>query len=782
MANPSLQIGDSNWAIKEDNLLGYSKAGTRFVPQPITMTRASAGTRVNSAGLVETVGSLGSELVDNGDFSEEGNEKITNRDFSEEGTEKVTNEDFATDSYWDNVGSNGWSIDTGTSTLNFTNASSYVFQGISTVSGKSYKVTLDIELDSGTINAKAFSAQNVLTVTSTGRQTLIGYFKEGDSNPNFGFVASSSATGKIHSVSVKEVGQDWTPLGTNATNTINFEANGVRFISVDQNISISQYSVLEVGKIYKFTCDVVTTTGVIGVDGAITEEGTINMTNGFNEIYFTASSNTFKIKRVNPVTNCLLSNVSVKEVGQDWIAQDGWIVEDNKAVCDGLFNNYIAQFLSLPVGNIKIKFTVDNYSSGTLNLWLNLPTFTSPISVTDDGDYEIYVTTLSGANNIYFYSVSFIGSIDNISVKEATIFDLARVDYTDGTSSLLVEPARTNLVTYSEDFSDSSWTSGNISVAISTVLSPDGTTYSYKLTNDAVSGNHFLRDVVTVTSGVPYTLSVFIKKGTRDIVSIGDGYNQNILANFDLTNGTVTNVSATSSSIESYNNGWFKCIATITPSTTNLGLMIFSGIVYAGKDESGDFYVWGGQAEQGSYATSYIPTYGTTVTRLKDQYEKTGISNLINSEEGSFFVDIAALNASPGAQISISLSGNGSNDRVLIYTGSGGGKWIAQFRKLVGVTPTTIVNIEKNTTITNQSKLAVSWKSGKYLMYIDGDKVTNYTTGSETEATTFDSGDLKNLQLSPFYNSSSNNFFGKVKQLQVYDTALTDSELETLTT
>ena len=69
MANPSLQIGNDNWAIKEDDLLGYSKAGTRFVPEPITMTRASAGTRVNSEGLVETVELLGSELVDNGSFT-----------------------------------------------------------------------------------------------------------------------------------------------------------------------------------------------------------------------------------------------------------------------------------------------------------------------------------------------------------------------------------------------------------------------------------------------------------------------------------------------------------------------------------------------------------------------------------------------------------------------------------------------------------------------------------------------------------------------------------------
>ena len=68
MANPSLQIGNDNWAIKEDNLLGYSTAGTRFVPQPITMTRATLGTRVNPSGLIEDVELLGSELVSCGSF------------------------------------------------------------------------------------------------------------------------------------------------------------------------------------------------------------------------------------------------------------------------------------------------------------------------------------------------------------------------------------------------------------------------------------------------------------------------------------------------------------------------------------------------------------------------------------------------------------------------------------------------------------------------------------------------------------------------------------------
>ena len=187
--------------------------------------------------------------------------------------------------------------------------------------------------------------------------------------------------------------------------------------------------------------------------------------------------------------------------------------------------------------------------------------------------------------------------------------------------------------------------------------------------------------------------------------------------------------------------------------------------------------VWGAQFEEGSYATSYIPTSGSTVTRNQDIFTRDGISSLINSEEGSFFLDIAAISATPGAQLSISLSGNGSTDRILIFTGSGGGQWNVQFKKDGG----TFLNVKKNITISNQSKLAVSWKSGKYLVYIDGDKATNYTVGSETESTTFDVGDLKNLQFNPNYGTTSNPFLGKVRQLQVYDTALDDTQLDALT-
>ena len=52
MENPSLQIGDNNWAVKDGSILGYNIIQDNYLPQPIDFTRASTATRVNAAGLI----------------------------------------------------------------------------------------------------------------------------------------------------------------------------------------------------------------------------------------------------------------------------------------------------------------------------------------------------------------------------------------------------------------------------------------------------------------------------------------------------------------------------------------------------------------------------------------------------------------------------------------------------------------------------------------------------------------------------------------------------------
>lgn len=106
----------------------------------------------------------------------------------------------------------------------------------------------------------------------------------------------------------------WGLAGINATNTITWETNGVRIISTNANIAIQQNALI-VGKTYRLTCDVAITFGKIGLDGiSIANQDSISFVEGFNEITFVAASVTLKIKRTVANSNCLLDNVSVKEV------------------------------------------------------------------------------------------------------------------------------------------------------------------------------------------------------------------------------------------------------------------------------------------------------------------------------------------------------------------------------------------------------------------------------------------------------------------------------------
>jgi len=50
---PSLEIGNGNWAVKSDSLLGYKTIDGKYYPREIGVTRATTATRINADGLVE---------------------------------------------------------------------------------------------------------------------------------------------------------------------------------------------------------------------------------------------------------------------------------------------------------------------------------------------------------------------------------------------------------------------------------------------------------------------------------------------------------------------------------------------------------------------------------------------------------------------------------------------------------------------------------------------------------------------------------------------------------
>ena len=367
---------------------------------------------------------------------------------------------------------------------------------------------------------------------------------------------------------------------------------------------------------------------------------------------------------------------------------------------------------------------------------------------------------------------------------ETVTGNVPRLDYTDGSCpSLLLEPQSTNLIAQSEAFSNSYWTKIGVSVvggfSAPSVDSPLG---AFKLVEGTSTGGHF-----QVTSALPngvignsYSSSIFAKKGENNRVQISFGsgaFDGSSYANFDLNLGTVLIESNSTAKIESLSNGWYKCsasaVATKTGATSAILGLINSDTAtrlssYTGNGTSG-VYLFGAQLEEGSYPTSYIPTNGSTVTRLVETANNAGDASTFNDSEGVLFAEISAL-ANDGTNREISLSnGSQSNKVSLIYTSTS--NQLQAFIRSSGSIVFNVSNILSNTT--NNNKIALKYKQNNFALWVNGIELDTGTSGnapSGLNVLDFDAAD------------GSSNFYGKIKQLQYYNTELSNAELVTLTT
>jgi len=213
--------------------------------------------------------------------------------------------------------------------------------------------------------------------------------------------------------------------------------------------------------------------------------------------------------------------------------------------------------------------------------------------------------------------------------------DVPRLQY-PSCPSLLLEPARTNLVTYSEQF-DTGWTTQAATVT-SGFIAPDGSSNAWKLAEDDTETQHWVRRTgVAIPNGVDCTISCFAKAGERDWLFLY-GNNFDSRAYFDLKNGVVGTVIAGTASIEDWGNGWYRCIITNTTINVSSAVNIQvaesdNTILYQGDGSSG-IYIWGVQGEEGSYPTSYIKTEASTVNRGIDTCS-VATSGILGTNEGT---------------------------------------------------------------------------------------------------------------------------------------------------
>jgi hypothetical protein len=174
--------------------------------------------------------------------------------------------------------------------------------------------------------------------------------------------------------------------------------------------------------------------------------------------------------------------------------------------------------------------------------------------------------------------------------------------------------ARTNLITYSEDFS-TAWSSGEVTITTNQIANPlDGATTADKYVATTTLDRHRVQQSIGSQTGIEYTGSVYVKSAGADTVSLRVGRASDVeTVVFNILSGTVISEgsSITSSSIENVGNGWFRITVTNTPAVVGVQYFVISEDEKT-SDFSGDgvngFYFWGAQLEKNDTATAYIPT------------------------------------------------------------------------------------------------------------------------------------------------------------------------------
>jgi hypothetical protein len=347
---------------------------------------------------------------------------------------------------------------------------------------------------------------------------------------------------------------------------------------------------------------------------------------------------------------------------------------------------------------------------------------------------------------------------------------------------LLIEESRTNSLLRSEDFS--LWTASNASVQSNVITAPDGNTTADKLVENSASGNKEVNlGSITFTSGTSLTFSCFVKAGERNLFRLAatTGFFASATnAFFNLSNGTVSLIQGgiTSASIIPYPNGWYRCVATMLPTSSGSGnvfiTLVRSGTTstYQGDGTSG-LYIWGAQLEAGAFPTTYIPTSASTVTRSADLASMTGtnFSSWYNQNESSVIISGKISSPNTVSALFYGISAGGLFENTLYTNRENSGL----IRVINFKTPTLYLTLGTYT-VNSLTKVAVTYSSSNSFASAtrDGGVVS-------IDNTTSIPNNMDRIQIgaSPWNLDSFLN--GTISRLTYYPKALSPSQLQYLT-
>jgi hypothetical protein len=423
----------------------------------------------------------------------------------------------------------------------------------------------------------------------------------------------------------------------------------------------------------------------------------------------------------------------------------------------------VAQSLTSPQGSVTLSVYA-KVASGTKQFRLRIDasggnSSSNFTATTEWQRFEFNVTISAAGTNFYVINADtatagslFIwgaqlveGTTAKDYQKTETRLNIPRLDYSNGTCpSLLVEPQRTNLLTWSQNLT--LWSQTNEIASRQLVANPlTGVNNATKITKTTSGSDPYVGEIQSAVNGT-YTYSVYLWTDSGQPLDVTlFMYNSSVSEVYTL-NVTLT----TTPTRYQYTSTFANTLGAIT---TRIDLTGASANQY--------IYVWGAQLEAGSYPTSYIPTTSASVTRNADVVSKTGISSLIGQTEGSVFLDLDY--TSNGTNYLLQLGDNTTNF-IELYV-AGGVLYFSGYNGSAQWSISTAVS-------TQHYKIAYAYKANDIVLYVNGTLIGTDTSAAIPTCSNLylnqEFGGLYNQR--QFYNASA-----------LWTTRLTNTQLELLT-
>ena len=356
-------------------------------------------------------------------------------------------------------------------------------------------------------------------------------------------------------------------------------------------------------------------------------------------------------------------------------------------------------------------------------------------------DGKVYsVLPTNGDGDFTFSRGSNATRVNSSGLIETVTGDTPRLDYTDSSCpSLLLEPQSTNLIEYSEAF-ENYFNVSEITLDSNYAISPDGTLNANKISFPTTSDSMY-------RSGLSYsgthTVSFWYKGEGSDI---GKTFNVKLSSNFNIT------LESEWKRFEEQING-LSSIEITNRNNTTIG--------------NGSLLLYGFQLEEQYYATSYIPTNGAVATRLADECVNTSAESVIGQTEGSIFAEFKCLDSVANLAIWMR-NPSGGNYRDMIKLECGDSKFTFEVRES-NVTSTTLLSDVLPTNV--YYKVAVAYKQNDFVMYLNGVQISVDTSGNVPTCS--------EIYVGKYIDGGVR--MGDVKSLYLYNTRLSNSELQELT-